>query len=149
LRNLNYFRDYDPQTGRYLESDPIGLDGGINTYGYALQNPLYFIDPSGLAKTTIEAAIEQALRRGDLGELQELLGASVSDSETAAARAAIKRLQTKAQDIILKECRGSINREFPNELKENTLEEIFQLEKQGNPNATKALKLLRSNEYKK
>jgi uncharacterized protein RhaS with RHS repeats len=135
--------------GRYVESDPIGIDGGINTYGYALQNPLNFIDPSGLAKTTIEAAIEQALRRGDLGELEELLGASVSDSETAAARAAIKRLQTRAQDIISKECRGSINREFPNELRDKTLQELFELEKQGNGNATKALKLLRSNEYKK
>jgi len=44
----NYFRDYDSQTGRYLESDPIGLEGGLNTYGYALQNPLGFIDPLGL-----------------------------------------------------------------------------------------------------
>ena len=30
----NYFRDYDPITGRYVESDSIGLDGGLNTFGY-------------------------------------------------------------------------------------------------------------------
>jgi len=44
----NYFRDYDPSTGRHIESDPIGLDGGLNTYGYASANPLMFYDPYGL-----------------------------------------------------------------------------------------------------
>jgi len=46
--SYNYFRDYDPNTGRYIESDPIGLRGGINTYGYALANPLKYTDSLGL-----------------------------------------------------------------------------------------------------
>ncbi|OYY93469.1 MAG: hypothetical protein B7Y41_11985 [Hydrogenophilales bacterium 28-61-23] len=40
--HYNYFRDYDPGTGRYAEADPIGLAGGLNLYGYANQNPLSF-----------------------------------------------------------------------------------------------------------
>lgn len=45
--HYNYFRDYDPQTGRYIESDPIGLLGGINTYVYVNNNPLLYVDPNG------------------------------------------------------------------------------------------------------
>ncbi len=44
----NYFRDYDPTIGRYIQSDPIGLEGGINTYAYALNNPYRYIDFFGL-----------------------------------------------------------------------------------------------------
>ena len=46
----NYFRDYDPSIGRYVESDPIGLKGGLNTYLYVGDDPLVGTDPLGLAK---------------------------------------------------------------------------------------------------
>jgi RHS repeat-associated protein len=46
--HYNYFRDYDPATGRYVESDPIGLAGGISLYSYGYANPLFYQDPLGL-----------------------------------------------------------------------------------------------------
>jgi RHS repeat-associated protein len=44
----NYFRDYDPETGRYLQADPIGMRGGLNVYIYANLNPLVYFDSWGL-----------------------------------------------------------------------------------------------------
>ena len=56
--NYNYFRDYDAATGRYVESDPIGLLGGINTYAYVGGNTLSRVDRAGLQEAVLPAPWE-------------------------------------------------------------------------------------------
>ena len=46
--HYNYFRYYNPQTGRYITPDPIGLEGGINLFTYVASNPMNWIDYFGL-----------------------------------------------------------------------------------------------------
>jgi RHS repeat-associated protein len=46
--SYNYFRDYDPNLGRYVQSDPIGILGGPSTYAYADAGPVSLVDPLGL-----------------------------------------------------------------------------------------------------
>jgi len=87
--NHNGFREYMPNLGRYLESDPIGIRGGLNVYAYALDRPTNYVDPSGqiagiddavlagggaLVGLAVQAATD--LATGGLSDWQHYVGAA-------------------------------------------------------------------------
>jgi hypothetical protein len=78
--NYNYERDYDPQVGRYIESDPIGLSGGsYSTYSYANGSPLMNSDPAGDNAIAIGAGIGSAIEPG----VGTAIGAAIGGIVTA------------------------------------------------------------------
>jgi RHS repeat-associated protein len=99
FQNIN--RDYDPNTGRYVESDPIGLKGGsFSTYSYVGGNPLSYSDSSGLSPldgVAIECLLNPACR-------------VAAAAATAAAVAKVAQMCTATADKMATEIQGITER---------------------------------------
>ncbi len=89
----NYFRYYDPKTGRYVTSDPIGLEGGLNTFGYVGGSPLLGVDPYGLIKWKGTGVIKSA---GKYVALGYMWGSFNLESECVNGKKAIVHVKVKA-----------------------------------------------------
>lgn len=84
----NYFRDYNSQIGRYIESDPVGLQAGVNTFTYVYNSPAHLIDPLGLRVCVVSCDVGEGAEQagefvgGSVGDWLESTGQAVQDALT-------------------------------------------------------------------
>lgn len=100
----NVMRDYLPGVGRYAQSDPIGLAGGINTYSYALNQPTKYTDPTGLI---VPLAIPGLCAAGGC----EAIGASII-LMSEPGRQAIKSIAQKIEDLCRPDEKDSCEQQY-------------------------------------
>ena len=103
--HYNYFRYYDPQTGRYMRADPIGLDGGINLFNYASSNPVNLIDPLGLCENEVRNLFEAGTWTGNttfFAPLGQIVWIRVTNVNVLGTTISIESLNTKqVQQLVL------------------------------------------------
>ena len=99
-----YLRDrwYDPQTGRFLTQDPLGLGGGANLYAYAGNNPISFSDPFGDSVFTDDAGAKKAYEEGVASMVSCAIGANCDREQAIAAAEGVNALSAAEADPNIK-----------------------------------------------
>jgi len=141
---LPMYRAYDAGLGRWLSEDPLGFIDGPNVNGYVGNNPVVRVDEFGLQYDSVTRSLIEAIRRGDIAAIRNILEVSgdvLTAEWKAAAQQAIKQLQTPARDLI----RASLKRSdsYAGELEEKTLEQLM---KDGSTKAKKMIKLIKQSD---
>jgi len=139
------------EQARLDRQSTVGGQSGINSesfseVGSASEQALE--ETSSTVEDSIDAATKDAIRTGNYDRLKTLLDAASPD-QAKVIQAGLKRLESTAEQVIAKELRGSVNREFPTELRHKTLAEIYRRARDGDGVARKAKKLLEENRFKK
>jgi RHS repeat-associated protein len=96
--HFNFNRDYLPQTGRYVQSDPIGLKDGVNIFIYVINRPLRRVDPLGLANSgavTWGRPKSQQIEEECCGKIPDLKDDLIN---------ACALVSTNVKDLELKQC---------------------------------------------
>jgi RHS repeat-associated protein len=109
--NYNLNRDYMPNIGRYLETDPIGIRGSLNTYGYANANPAKLTDRSGLQEEEEE----------DIGEEENEVQNEINQTAYNNALQQLRQLDPSNPDLTYMTLPGWVPTEQDVENAENEL----------------------------
>ena len=106
--HYNMNRTYNPETGRYLQSDPLGLAAGFNTYNYVNKNPLDGVDPLGLVEVVYNLKHGAGYKMAkQSGQMFGWVGEQISNYTFMALETAVKLNRSSSDNDLIIDAHGS------------------------------------------